>query len=459
MNESTIGAYRILRECGRGAFGTVYLAENAISGQRFALKVLHCSRDERELEGLIRCRECRHGNLLQIHHIDRLPDGRLYYTMDAADDRSGGEGQYQPDTLAARGRIPAGELTGILLKLLDGVEELHRHQIIHRDIKPENILFIRGVPVLGDAGLAAASGSAGAAGTPSFLPKEVLSGKRDPDEASDLFALGRTAYAALTGKSPAEYPQLPGDLPAEAAPVLAFCRAANGMDATLASCRAALNVPPRSNARRCRGAVLLLAVFAAAVAVALPAVRRARETVQRQESGSQVLSSERKPEDPVSQTDAGTDAALKSIGADLTRKMRQLDRDVAASQAGMRAMTRKLSGEEYDAAVAELEKRCPVSPELLERARVRYDTVRREHFRKLNELSPFTEDGAAARARLDGEWKRLEAADALFRLGRQDDALRASVRSFRMTCGVGDLARLEEMFRARQETARQLSDP
>ncbi|MBQ9501614.1 MAG: hypothetical protein IJU70_05615, partial [Lentisphaeria bacterium] len=61
------------------------------------------------MEGLIRYRECRHANLIQIHHLDRLPDGRLYYTMDAADDR-GTDGKYTPDTLAARGKVQAAEL-------------------------------------------------------------------------------------------------------------------------------------------------------------------------------------------------------------------------------------------------------------------------------------------------------------------------------------------------------------
>ena len=141
----TVGAYRILQTCGRGSYGTVFLAESVLTGRRVALKILDGDHEARELEGLIRCRECRHANLIRIHHIERLPDHRLYYTMDAADDRGGG-GEYVPDTLAARGRIPPAELIPVLNALLDGLSALHGRKLVHRDIKPENILFVDKVP-------------------------------------------------------------------------------------------------------------------------------------------------------------------------------------------------------------------------------------------------------------------------------------------------------------------------
>ena len=470
MNEF-IGAYRLLRECGRGAYGVVYLAQSTFTGQRFALKILNGAVESRELEGLIRCRECRHENLIRIHHIDRLPDGRLYYTMDAADDR-GTDGVYCPDTLAARGKIPTAELLPILNSLLDAVAALHKRKIIHRDIKPENILFVDGVPVLGDIGLAAPSGDASMVGTPSFLPPEVLSGARAPDAASDLYALGRVAYVALTGFPPHKYPQIPKELSQDAAPVLAFCRAASAGDATLESCRAALNSPPRNSARRYRILLLLLVILAAATAVTLFTVRRGREVSQPPQPVKPVpappqvqvepIPSQSPPAQktdiPVPRTDAEIDAVLKNTEKELAQRMRQLDRDVAASQARMRAGFRVLTPEEYRTAVAELERRYPVSPELLKRAKARYDAVRKEHFRKLTALSPFSDEGAKARTELEDELRLLEERDALYRLGRQDDALAFSIRSFAATRRGGDLSNLEEMFRERRETAKRLSD-
>ena len=458
MKSETVGAYRILRECGRGSYGAVYLAESTVSKRRVALKILNGKHDARELEGLIRYRECRHANLIQIHHLDRLPDGRLYYTMDAADDR-GSDGTYVPDTLASRGRLSAAELIPMLRALLDGVAALHKRKVIHRDIKPENILFVEKVPVLGDVGLTAPIGNASMVGTPSFLPPEVLSGARPPDERSDLYALGRVAYVALTGLPPRKYPQIPKDLPPEAAPVLAFCRAANAGDATLESCRAALDSPPRRSVGPLWliAAALLLAVVAA-VAVVLFTGRDAGDAPQEKKPETSIPATTSVPPPsaiPVPQTDAEIDAASKNTETELAQKMRKLDAEVAASQTRMRESFRTLSPEEFRAAVGELERRYPVSAELLNRAKARYETVNREHFEATRGISPFTREGAAELAARNEALKRLEAEDPLYRLGVLTDGIESAIAAFSATRHGIDLALLEKMFRERREAARQ----
>ena len=158
-SESALGIYRLLGKCGEGAYGEVFLAENTLTGGRFALKILDRARETRELEGLIRCRECRHENLIRIHHIDRTADGRLYYTMDAADNAAPPGAPYASDTLASRlsgsGALPVAEVKKLVASLLAGLDALHGSGLVHRDIKPENVLFVGGVPVLGDIGLTA----------------------------------------------------------------------------------------------------------------------------------------------------------------------------------------------------------------------------------------------------------------------------------------------------------------
>ena len=221
-----IGIYQLLSECGKGAYGTVFLAENTLTHQQVALKILHGKQQQRELDGLIRYRECRQPNLIQIHHIDRTPDGSLYYTMDAADSRD--PDRYEPDTLAKRmeSSIPPAELKKIILNLADGITALHQTGLIHRDIKPENIFFIRGIPVLGDIGLTAEAGHATLIGTPAFMPAEVLQGKRPADETCDIYALGMVTYCALTGLQPSDFPRLPKGLPLEARASISASRAA-----------------------------------------------------------------------------------------------------------------------------------------------------------------------------------------------------------------------------------------
>ena len=209
-----IGAYRLLAQCGKGSFGQVFLAENLFSGQTVALKLLTGTGKEmqKELDGLIRFRSCRHPNLLPILHIDKV-DNHLYYTMPPADNLTPGEG-YSADTLAYRlslqGSLPASTVMTMALELLAGLKELHRHKLMHRDIKPDNILWLNRQAVLADVGLVRNHADAGACGSPGFMPDEVLSGERQATEADDLYALGKVIYCALTGLGVEEFPRLPG---------------------------------------------------------------------------------------------------------------------------------------------------------------------------------------------------------------------------------------------------------
>ena len=213
---SALGEYTTILRCGAGAYGQVYLARDG-QGRRCAVKVLSPDRrGERELNGLLRFQRVSHPNLLRIHRIGVLSDGRIYYSMDAADNAGIGEETYEPDTLARRlsvyETLPPGELKRIMLELVSGLTELHRAHLIHRDIKPENILFVGGRAVLADAGTVDDAEGASLVGTPEYLPPEVRMGRRDLTAADDCHALGKVLYTALTGESPRKFPSTPHTL-------------------------------------------------------------------------------------------------------------------------------------------------------------------------------------------------------------------------------------------------------
>lgn len=209
-----IGAYELVRLCGSGAYGEVFVARNVLTGERAALKKLFPAPKtvKRELAGLIRWRDCRHPNLLRIRHVEETPDA-FYYTMDLADDLGGGTGEYLPDTLAnrleKRGRLPAAEVEKLADALTGALEFLHGRGIVHRDVKPDNILWIDGVPTLGDPGLAADAAGMSLVGTPEFMPAEVLQKKRAALPADDFYALRLVLYCAFTGEAPGNYPHCP----------------------------------------------------------------------------------------------------------------------------------------------------------------------------------------------------------------------------------------------------------
>lgn len=206
----------LLQRCGSGAYGEVWLAEDAI-GTRVALKILTDRNrySERELAGLKNYKECNHPNLLKIRYVE-ITDERICYTMDAADDLNRGQGEYLPDTLANRlarfGRLEGGEISAMLDGLLAGLEELHRRHLVHRDVKPDNILWVNGRPTLADAGLIAPDGQGSLVGTPGFLSPKLMEGRGAPEASDDFYALGKVIYCALTGLPVREYPGLPADL-------------------------------------------------------------------------------------------------------------------------------------------------------------------------------------------------------------------------------------------------------
>lgn len=213
-----LGPYRLTAECGSGAYGRVFVAENTLTGQLVALKVISGGgrQLERELQGLIRYRSCSHPNLLTVHHIDRLDGGSIYYTMDLADNLADSPNEYLPDTLAKRleqrGPLSAECVRKLAEELLDGLEALHRLGLVHRDVKPDNILWIGGQAVLSDIGLVTEADAVSFAGTPGFLSPELSAGKRSAAPRDDFYALGKKLYCALTGEAVGSYPSFPKKL-------------------------------------------------------------------------------------------------------------------------------------------------------------------------------------------------------------------------------------------------------
>ena len=215
----SIGGCRILLECGRGAFGRVFLAEDAL-GRRVAIKqMLSPEAGEYELKGLrnfIRLRAGRPG-LMTILHCG-TEHGLPFYVMEAADNAA--VDGYEPDTLALRlkrsRRLPAAEALSICHTLLKGLEALHQAGLLHRDIKPENVIFVQGKPCLADPGLTRNfEQTISIVGTPGYLAPELLRGHVVPSPTLDIYAFGKLLYHIFTGEAPENFPELPGNLPVE----------------------------------------------------------------------------------------------------------------------------------------------------------------------------------------------------------------------------------------------------
>jgi serine/threonine-protein kinase len=120
-------------------------------------------------------------------------------------------------TLVAEQPLDLGSALFVISEVLRGLDYAHRREaddgtaleIVHRDVTPSNILLSReGEVKLADFGLARSrdrigKSAVGVKGTFAFMaPEQAESGPID--RRTDLFSVGATLYAALSGRSPFE---------------------------------------------------------------------------------------------------------------------------------------------------------------------------------------------------------------------------------------------------------------
>ncbi|WP_371226611.1 protein kinase [Pseudomonas sp. QE6] len=125
----------------------------------------------------------------------------LYYVMREY------PGQTLDEHLKLNGPLNLPDWLDIAQRLLRGLGQLHRRNILHRDIKPENLHWANdGELRLLDFGLAYCPGLSredphDLPGTPSYLAPETFQGAA-PDARQDLYAAGVTLYRLLCGHYP-----------------------------------------------------------------------------------------------------------------------------------------------------------------------------------------------------------------------------------------------------------------
>ncbi|MFO0806909.1 MAG: serine/threonine-protein kinase [Gemmataceae bacterium] len=198
----------LIRYIDGGGMGEVYVGREHFAQRIVAVKFLRPTGNpllrDRFLREIKTLGQVEHSNVVRILSVD-VERTDPYFTMEygaggTIADRIKAEGPYAPDKAARIG-----------VQLASALEAVHREKIYHRDLKPSNVILTAdGTPKLSDFGLAKwiedddeLTRTTQAIGTPAFMPPEQISRKLgDYGPHTDVYGLGATLYAMLTGKAP-----------------------------------------------------------------------------------------------------------------------------------------------------------------------------------------------------------------------------------------------------------------
>jgi serine/threonine protein kinase len=223
-----IGEYRIERVLGQGGFGITYLAWDEELARWVAIKeyfprgfahreagrTVTPNPDDQDradfdwgmrhfVEEAKSLTRFRHRNIVGAIRFLR-ENGTAYLVMEYCD------GESLEDRVKRDGALSSQELKPILDQLLDGLEEVHRANLLHLDLKPSNIFVKKdGTVVLLDFGSARQAISShtksvkvASAGYAALEQEsaDVEAGKLGAW--TDIYGLGATLYRLMTGTRP-----------------------------------------------------------------------------------------------------------------------------------------------------------------------------------------------------------------------------------------------------------------
>lgn len=215
------GRYRLLDVVGRGGMSLVWVAADLTLNKLWAVKQI---RAEAVYDARIRESFLTEAELMKRFDHPGIPrivdlvheESRLYVVMDYV------EGRTLRDILRDEGPRPPERVVDWGLQLCDVIGYLHGRApaVVYRDVKPGNIMLtpegrIRlvdfGIAMVtggsggeggGDGGAGDGAGGARGVGTPGFSAPEQFDAPADVDERADIYGIGATMYALLTGRHP-----------------------------------------------------------------------------------------------------------------------------------------------------------------------------------------------------------------------------------------------------------------
>jgi len=202
--------YEMLREIGRGAFGTVMEAEFKQTRTKVAIKIISnvagTNQQIGELKNEINILHCIQDRYCVSLVASKETSDNLYIVMEFVE---GGDLMTLVENTEC-GRLEEMKASQCMFDILNGLAYLHSNCIVHRDIKPDNILYSKHNDTykIGDFGSSInftnSSTLTGLCGTLSYCAPEMMKGEYT--EAVDLWSCGVMAFVIMCGYEPWDDP-------------------------------------------------------------------------------------------------------------------------------------------------------------------------------------------------------------------------------------------------------------
>lgn len=208
-----IGRYTVVGELGSGGMGEVFLAYSP-AGSPVAVKVIRTDRLDAntrarfEREALIARTVIGTNRVARFLDADPYAD-RPWLAMEYV------AGRTLLQHVDDHGVLPVPLVASLGALLAEGLEAVHRVDLLHRDLKPQNIILGTDGPMIIDFGLAAFVDAAPDSlshtgmiiGTVRCMPPEQAGGNPHVTTAADVYALGTILLYAAAGHYPYDGPR------------------------------------------------------------------------------------------------------------------------------------------------------------------------------------------------------------------------------------------------------------
>ncbi len=237
-----LGPYIDLGPIGEGGMGEVRRVLDTTLNRHVAMKILHPNAMQnphlmaRFIEEVQVGAQLQHPNIIPVHEMGVLDDGRLFFTMKEVKGREFSKAIREVHDASQNGKWGVTDdgwnftrLIEVFRQICSAMAFAHTRGVVHRDLKPANVMIGSFNEVLVvDWGIAKVMGSdanrykdaesvvtkrsedadlrtryGSVTGTPSFMaPEQAMGNPDDIDERSDIYALGAILYYILSGHAP-----------------------------------------------------------------------------------------------------------------------------------------------------------------------------------------------------------------------------------------------------------------